>query len=508
MAPKLAPDNLVLPEHYILDLDRNLLNESIFPLPHHPGKMLLTPGSASKKFTPAPPFQSQYGDERFITDVRVASEFDFHRGGIWTADDTSNGGVLEIKHYRGSQARNRVEVESYVLDKKNSISFLEARRQEDPFPGRDIEIITLGTGSAIPNKCRNGPPIGHRLVLTLVSCTVLRIPRLGNMLLDCGEGTLASLKRQFSASEFRQFFKQLRTIYLSHLHADHHLGLIGVLKQYVRIQESLPPDQRHPIFVIGPWRLFASLYEFNQVENISLDKFMIPFASNNLIPIDLRPPNANGQNLDVGLFQGFLSSLNLSSVETCLVPHCPQAYGLAITHQSGWKIVYSGDCRPSIELTQIGRDATVLIHEATVANSEPKDALDKMHCTTDEAISIGKRMNAKYILLTHFSQKWAKVPEFVLEWSEMGHGEDKKYQNVGIAFDHMTVKVGEMWKLPLMMDAFEVIYADERERKTFLKRKHAQAGSMIGRDPGPVTKKTKVQIEVLEDRIEVVGNVQ
>jgi ribonuclease Z len=133
-----------------------------------------------------------------------------------------------------------------------------------------------------------------------------------------------------------------------------------------------------------------------------------------------------------------------------------------------------------------------------------------MHCTTDEAISIGKRMNAKYILLTHFSQKWAKVPEFVLEWSEKRHGNDKKYENVGIAFDHMVVKVGEMWKLPMMMDAFEVMYADERERKTFLKRKYAQTKGRMGGDDGEklMTKKRKRQMELLEDHIEVVRNVQ
>jgi len=338
------------------------------------------------------------------------------------------------------------------------------------------------------------------------------------VLLDCGEGTLASLKRQFTPSEFRQFFKQLRMIFISHLHADHHLGLIGVLKQYIKIQKSLPQNQRQPIFLFAPWRLIASLYEFNQVENINLDDFLIPFSSGHLIPQHLLPPNnasSSGHNstLDIGLFDGFLSSLNLVTVETCLVPHCPQAYGIAMTHETGWKIVYSGDCRPSIELAQIGRNATLCIHEATVANSEPRDALDKMHCTTDEAISIGKRMNAKFILLTHFSQKWSKVPEFVLEWSERGHGDDSKYENVGIAFDHMSVKIGDMWKLPMMFEAFEVLYLEEKERKTFLKRKSAQmgrvgGGSRVVDDEEPVTKKKKLQMEMLEEHIEVVGNVQ
>jgi ribonuclease Z len=240
------------------------------------------------------------------------------------------------------------------------------------------------------------------------------------------------------------------------------------MKEYSTIQNLLPTDQRRPIFIIAPWRLFNSLYDYNQVENIGLEDYTVPFVSSNLIPRHLLPLGST-QNLDVGLFQGFLSSMNLQSFETCYVQHCPQAYGVAITHKSGWKIVYSGDCRPSGDLVEIGRDATVCIHEATVAETQPQEALDKMHSTTGEAIMIGKRMGAKYILLTHFSQKWSKIPEFVLEWEK--HKEQvEKYGNVGIAFDHMAVKVGEMWKLPLFYSAFEVMYGEERGKKAWLRQ--------------------------------------
>ena len=166
-----------------------------------------------------------------------------------------------------------------------------------------------------------------------VSCTVLRIPGVGNVILDCGESALGSLKRHFSPSQFSDFFKQLRTIYISHLHADHHLGLIGVIKQYTKLQESLPSDQQQPIFIIAPWRLLASLYEYSQVENIGLEEYVIPFASFNLIPRHLVPPGTPPQTLDLGLFQGFLSSMNLRSFETCFVPHCNQAFGVCHNRQ-------------------------------------------------------------------------------------------------------------------------------------------------------------------------------
>lgn len=58
------------------------------------------------------------------------------------------------------------------------------------------------------------------------------------------------------------------------------------------------------------------------------------------------------------------------------------------------------------------------------------EAVIKMHSTTSQAIDIGKRMNAKHILLTHFSQRYAKLPRF----------NDNFGENVGIAFDNMQVR--------------------------------------------------------------------
>jgi ribonuclease Z len=467
MAPKLTPDNLVQAEGYLMDLDRNWLDESIFPLSHHTGELTL--GTHSKKYTPAPAIPSPYQDSRFITDIKAGSRLVF-RGETFYKPPPDNDGVVELKTYLGNSLKESTKRVVQVLNgTKTLISEMDDSRKEDRSPGHDVQIITLGTGSAVPNRIRNGTFIPER-VLMIVSCNVLRIPGVGNMFLDCGEGSLGSLRRHFSPSEFEEFFKTLRTIYISHLHADHHLGIVGIIRQYVQFQALLPPDQRQPLFVIAPWRLLRSLYEYNEVESIGMEEYVIPFYSFNLIPQHLLPPGVMEQKLDQGMFQGFLSSMNLRSLETCFVPHCPQAYGVAITHNSGWKIVYSGDCRPSGDLVDIGRDATVLIHEATVAETQPQEALDKMHSTTGEAIMIGKRMNAKHILLTHFSQKWTRIPEFVIEWKKH-QDEWENYNNVGIAFDHMSVKVEEMWKLPLMYPAWEVLYQDQMEKKSWKKLK-------------------------------------
>ena len=155
MAPKLTPDNLTVPEGYIQDLDRNALDQDILPLVHHAGELELTPNSYSKKYTPAPPFPSPYTDPRIITDIGAGSQIDFLKKMKY--DPTPGGSrIIEVKHYLGQSAPNRLSLEGVIRGTKNVISQAAPRQKDDIYPGKDVEILTLGTGSAIPNKYRNG----------------------------------------------------------------------------------------------------------------------------------------------------------------------------------------------------------------------------------------------------------------------------------------------------------------------------------------------------------------
>ena len=87
-------------------------------------------------------------------------------------------------------------------------------------PGGDAEIITLGTGSALPSKYRN------------VSATLLRVPGSGSYLLDCGENTLGQLRRVYGDEGLKEVLQDLKLIWISHLHADHHLGIVSVIKAW------------------------------------------------------------------------------------------------------------------------------------------------------------------------------------------------------------------------------------------------------------------------------------
>ncbi len=118
-------------------------------------------------------------------------------------------------------------------DARNELAREETRKSLEKWqadiPSKDAEIITLGTGSALPSKYRN------------VSSTLLRVPGYGSYLLDCGENTLGQLRRIFTPDELAEVLGDLKLIWISHLHADHHLGTVSVIKAwYEEVHGSKP----------------------------------------------------------------------------------------------------------------------------------------------------------------------------------------------------------------------------------------------------------------------------
>lgn len=141
-------------------------------------------------------------------------------------------------------------------------------KQELPSP--NAEIICLGTGSALPSKYRN------------VSSTLLRVPNCGSYLLDCGENTLGQLRRIYRPKQLSELFRDLRLIWVSHLHADHHLGLPSVIKAWyeeVYGQKTHIPEDRRvddlvfdkpdecSLVLVCSRKLHAALKEFAEVED-------------------------------------------------------------------------------------------------------------------------------------------------------------------------------------------------------------------------------------------------
>ena len=114
-------------------------------------------------------------------------------------------------------------------------------------------------------------------------------------------------------------------------------------------------------------------------------------------------------------------------------------------------MLFRSDCRPSSEFARIGKGATVLIHEATFDNELEGDAVAKKHSTTADALWVAKKMGARRILLTHFSQRYQKIPV-------MDNSDD---QIAIVAFDYMRCKVGDFAKVAEFRPALLKLYENE-----------------------------------------------
>ncbi|MCJ1249137.1 hypothetical protein MMC30_006360 [Trapelia coarctata] len=310
---------------------------------------------------------------------------------------------------------------------KSEIASSSVQKEFDAqnLPSADSEINFLGTGSALPSKYRN------------VSATLLRVPGSGSYLFDCGENTLGQLSRMYTQEQLVEVLRDLKVIWISHMHADHHLGTTSVIKAWYKavygdgheecnsLKASAADQLRDPeMFLTEQQRLFIAsddammrwLGEYASVEDFGYDKLILMgvWAAKPGRPDSTRmywdgePIGFNTTNPKLN--QAMQQATGLTELAAANVVHCYGAKGVSVTFPTGFKFTYSGDCRPTRALTEIGLNSTVLLHEATFDDDLKGDAQTKLHSTTSEAIGIGIAMGARRILLTHFSQRYQKLP--------------------------------------------------------------------------------------------------
>ncbi|KAL7162496.1 hypothetical protein ACSBR2_042899 [Camellia fascicularis] len=351
----------------------------------------------------------------------------------------------------------------------------------------DMEIVLLGTGSSQPSKYRN------------VSSIFINLFSKGSLLLDCGEGTLGQLKRRFGVEGADDAVRGLKCIWISHIHADHHTGLSRILALRRDLLKGLPHE---PLLVIGPRHLKRFLDAYQVLEDLDMqflncrhttEASLEAFESNN----NLSPPGssistvgptnedinsilfANGTHMQnywrgpdspvnnavvfpiLKNLKELLREAGLEALISFPVVHCPQAYGVSLKATDringvgkvvpGWKIVYSGDSRPCPELIKASHEATVLIHEATFEDAMVDEAIARNHSTTKEAIEVGNSAGAYRIILTHFSQRYPKIPVF----------DETHMHKTCIAFDLMSVNLADLPVLPKVLPFLKILFRDE-----------------------------------------------
>lgn len=282
-------------------------------------------------------------------------------------------------------------------------------------------ITFLGTGSSVPSKYRN------------VSSILVETERDSWILLDCGEGSLGQLVRLYGWDRAMQVLRGLRAIYISHQHADHHLGMINfILHRETAFQEAGLPMSR--LYIIATKRMAEFLTYYHAKLQPILCHAELVQCEHLISYDDLNLPGEKVQLLYNDRMSLLLQDLGLSQFSTCKAIHCPHAFCMLMTTSKGFKLAYSGDTRPNPTFRDLalqdGRGPDLLIHEATMEHFMLYDARIKKHSTFTEAIEEGEGMQAKFTMLTHFSQRYAKMPPLA---------EIEGKRNVGIAFDNLVV---------------------------------------------------------------------
>lgn len=195
------------------------------------------------------------------------------------------------------------------------------------------------------------------------------------MLMDCGEGTYGQIVRLFGHERSTQILSNLVAVYISHLHADHHIGLIGLLQGRQHSFEFTKTSPE-PVKLIAPQQINYWLRTYHH----NFEKIRNYFE---LVPA-------------LNLFRGntvdslLLSKLNADSITTTYVRHCPNAFGVSIVTADGFRFTYSGDTMPCKGLIEIGLDSDLLIHEATMEDGMEAEAKLKTHCTTSQVMEFSE----------------------------------------------------------------------------------------------------------------------
>jgi ribonuclease Z len=270
----------------------------------------------------------------------------------------------------------------------------------------DLDVLFVGTAGSAPTARRGLP------------ATLVR--RGGDRLLfDCGEGTQRQLLRSIGLLE-------LEEIFISHFHADHFLGLPGLLKTFgLRGRE-------HPLTIYGPPRLGAlfdamrpvmgrtgfevRIVELEPNQELWRDGYRIAaFAVEHRVLAygyalieDERPgrfDEVRARELGVTPGPDFGRLQDGEAVVGSAGEVRPeQVLG---EPRRGRKVVLAGDTAPCEMTAVVAHGADLLVHEATFSHEDAARARETGHSTARAAAELAGRAGVVLLALNHVSQRYA-----------------------------------------------------------------------------------------------------
>ena len=281
----------------------------------------------------------------------------------------------------------------------------------------DLDLVFLGTSGSMPTAQR--------------APAAILVRRGGDRLLfDCAEGTQRQLLRSSVG------LVELAEIYLTHFHADHVLGLPGMLKTFALRGRKLP------LVVYGPRGLVDLLGSLKRV----IGKLSYEVRLVELTPGDVLERDGYGL-ATFGVLHG-VSSVGWSLIEATrpgrFDVEAADALGVAPAQRGelqrgatvavdgrdvtpdavlgpsrpGRKIVITGDTAPSDEIVEAAWGADVLVTEATFLEKERERAQETLHQTALQAADVARRAKVGLLALTHLSNRYFG-PEIASEAREL-----------------------------------------------------------------------------------------
>lgn len=299
-----------------------------------------------------------------------------------------------------------------------------------------LSVTFLGTGAATPTIDRN--------------VAGLAVQREGETLLfDCGEGTQRQMMRYGVGFSFGEIF-------FSHYHADHMLGVTGLLRTMGLQDRTLPVTLYGPK---GAQRILGAAITLG----IERNKFPVEI-------VEIKPGDRLARDeYEIVVFEtehradtvGYalvehprLGRFNPDRARELRIPEGPlwgQLHkGKTVTladgrtvgpadlvggPRPGRTLVYSGDTRPHLSVVAAAREADLLVHEATFGGDELERARETGHSTAAEAARVALDAGVRRLVLTHISSRYNRdATELLAEARAV-------FPETVIARDGMTVDV-------------------------------------------------------------------
>ena len=268
-------------------------------------------------------------------------------------------------------------------------------------------MLFLGTAGAAPSAHRGAP--GHL------------VRRGGDrILVDCGEGTQRQLLRSGAG------LVDVDDVLITHCHADHVLGLPGMLKTFaLRAREAPlqlygPPGLTELMAtlrpVIGRLTYKVDVRELSPGDVVERDGYrMHAFATDHHVSSvgyalveDERPGRfdidvARDLGVPEGPLFGLLQHGEAVTLDTGVTIRPDAVMGEA---RPGRTLVFSGDTRPCRGLFQASVGADVLVHEATFLEDEQERARETLHSTALDAAAAAREADVALLALTHLSSRY------------------------------------------------------------------------------------------------------